>query len=121
MAQSSLRVWAIWLLKGNLVMWAVNALLLVVLVLLGSTLDAVVSSAYFSKITLLETGITFLVAGAVAFSGSVSSSKTREYIRKTDEKWSMDKLRKSEKSANKYIVLAALFFVESLIVSFLGV
>jgi hypothetical protein len=120
MVHSNLRMWTIWILKGNLVIWSVNALLFVILVSSGSALSGLVSSGYFSKMTLLETGICFLVGGAIAFSGSVSSSKTKEYIRKSDERWSIEKLRKSEKRANKYIVLAILLFVESLIVSFLG-
>jgi hypothetical protein len=113
-------MWAIWILKGNLVVWSVNILLFIILVSLGSVLSSLVSSGYFSKMILLQTGICFLVGGAIAFSGSVSSSKIKEFIRKSDEQWSIDKLRKSEKRANKYIALAILFFVESLIVSFLG-
>jgi hypothetical protein len=120
MAHSNLRTWIFWFLKGNVLIWSVNALLFVFLVLSGSILSGLVSSGYFSKITLLETGICFLVGGAIAFSGSVSSSKTKEFIRKSNEQWSIDKLRKSEKRANKYIALAILLFVESLIVSFLG-
>ena len=114
MAHSNLRTWIFWFLKGNLLIWSVNALLFVFLVLSGSILSGLVSSGYFSKITLLETGICFLVGG------SISSNKTKEFIRKSNEQWSIDKLRKSEKRANKYIALAILLFVESLIVSFLG-
>ena len=120
MVHSNLRMWMIWILRGNLVVWSVNVLLFVILVSLGSVLSGLVSSGYFSKMTLLETGICFLVGGAIAFSGSVSSSKIKEYIRKSDERWSIERLRKSEKRANKYIVLAILLFAESLIVSFLG-
>ncbi len=121
MANSSLRNWLIWILKANFVIWVINALLLVLILLLGSTWGSIVSSAFFSKITLLETGITLIVGGAIAFSGSVSSTKTKEYIRKSDERWSPETLRKSEKRANKYLVLAGLLFLESLIVASLGV
>ena len=114
------RTWSIWLLKANLIIWATNALLFAVLVLLSSDLAGFVLSGYFSKITLLETGMSFLVAGAIAFSGSVLPSKAKEYSRKTDENWSIDKLRNSEKRANKYIVLAITLFVESLLISFVG-
>ena len=120
MAHSNLRTWIFWFLKGNALIWSVNALLFVFLVFSGSVLKSLVSSGYFSKITLLETGICFLVGGAIAFSGSISSNKTKEFIRKSNEQWSIDKLRKREKRANKYIALAILLFVESLIVSFLG-
>ena len=120
MVCSNLRTWMIWILKGNLVVWFVNALLFVILVSSGYTLINLVSSGYFSKMTLLETGICFVAGGAIAFSGSVSSSKAKEYIHTSDEKWSIEKLRKNEKRANKYIALAILLFVESLIISFLG-
>jgi hypothetical protein len=120
MTHPNLRRWAIWILRGNLVIWAVNAFLLVILISLGYPLNGLVSSDYFSKITLLETGICFLVGGAIAFSGSISSSKTKEYIRRSDEQWSIEKLRRSEKKANKYIALAIILFSESLAVSLLG-
>ena len=120
MAHSNLCMWTIWILRGNLVVWSVNALFFVILVMSGSILSSLISSGYFSKMTILETGICFLVGGAIAFSGSVSSSKTKEFIRKSDEQWSIDKLRKSEKRANKYIALAILLFVEALAVSFFG-
>ena len=120
MSHSSLRATTIWIIKVNLVVWAANVLLLAIFVLSGSSLSGLLSSGFFSKLTLLETGIALIVAGAVAFSGSVSASKTKQYIRKSDEEWSIDKLRKSEKKANKYILLALLIFAESLAVSFLG-
>jgi hypothetical protein len=120
MTHSNLRVWIFWCLKGNLFLWSVNALFFVILVLSGYSANGLTSSGFFSKITLLETGICFLIGGAIAFSGSVLPSKTKEYIRKSDERWSIEKLRKSEKRANKYIALAILIFVESLAVSFLG-
>jgi hypothetical protein len=47
-------------------------------------------------------------------------SKTREVVLKSDEKWSLEKLRKSEKRANKYIVLAVILLVESILISLLG-
>ena len=89
------------------------------LVFSGSNFNDLVFSGYFSKITLLETGIALLIGGALAFSGSVLSSKAREHILKSDENWSMEKLRKTEKRANKYIVFALFLFFESIIISFL--
>jgi hypothetical protein len=111
----------VWVLKGNLIIWAVNALLFAILVLSGSTLNSLAFSGFFSKITLLETGVSFLVGGALAFSGSVLPSKTKEYVFKSDEQWSVEKLRKSERKANKYIILAVILFIESILISFLGV
>ena len=119
MARSNLRTWIIWILEGNLVVWSLNTLFFVILVSSGYALIDLISSGYFSKMTLLETGICFVAGGAIAFSGSASASKTKEYVLKSDEKWSIEKLRKNEKRANKYIALAILLFVEALIVSFL--
>ena len=120
MAHSTWLTTSIWILKVNLAIWAINALLLALFALSGSSLNELFSSGFFSKITLVETGIALIVAGAVAFSGSVSASKTKEYIHKSDEQWSIDKLRRREKTANKYIALALLIFAESLAVSLLG-
>jgi hypothetical protein len=111
---------SIWILQRNLIIWAVNGLLFVILVLLGSSLTNLIFSGYFSKITLLETGVSFLVGGALAFSGSILPSKAKEYVHKSDEQWSIEKLRKSEKRANKYIILAVILFAESILVSFFG-
>jgi hypothetical protein len=121
MTNSSWQRQLIWVLKGNLIIWTVNALLFAILVLSGSTLTNLAFSGYFSKITLIETGVSFLVGGALAFSGSVLSSKTKEYVLKSDEQWSIEKLRKSERKANKYIILAVILFVESILISFFGV
>lgn len=120
MTNSSWQRQLIWVLKGNLIIWTVNALLCAILVLSGSTLTNLAFSGYFSKITLIETGVSFLVGGALAFSGSVLPSKTKEYVLKSDERWSMEKLRKSEKRANKFIVLAVILLIESIIIGFLG-
>ena len=109
--------WLTWLLKANAVVWLINALLLAILILSGSTLTGLIFSGFFSKMTLLETGAAFLVGGARAFSGSVLPSKAKEYILKSDEKWSMEKLRNGEKAANKYIIFAVILFVESLLIS----
>ncbi len=121
MTNSSWQRQLIWVLKGNLIIWTVNALLFAILVFSGSTLTNLAFSGYFSKITLIETGVSFLVGGALAFSGSVLSSKTKEYVLKSsDEQWSIEKLRKSERKANKYIILAVILFVESILISFFG-
>jgi hypothetical protein len=120
MGHSTWHIWSIWLLKANVITWIINSLLMVVFVFSGSTLTGLVFSGYFSKITLLETGVAFLVAGALAFSGSVLPSKAKEYVLKSEEQWSVDKLKSSEKRANKFIILAAILLVESLLISFFG-
>jgi hypothetical protein len=110
----------VWVGKVNLIVWGINVIVFVILVGVTSGWTGLLSSGFFSKAALLETGIAFLAAGAIAFSGSVLPSKAKEYSRKTGEEWSMDRLRRSEKRANKYIVLAIVLFVESLLVSFVG-
>jgi hypothetical protein len=110
----------VWVLKGNLIIWAINAVLFGLLGLSGYGWNTIFFSSYFSKIALLETGICFIVGGALAFSGSVLPSKTKEYVLKSDEQWSIEKLRKSEKRANKYLILAIMLLVESIIISLFG-
>ena len=61
----------VWVLKGNLIIWAINAVLFGLLGLSGYSWNTLMVSSYFSKIALLETGICFIVCGALAFSGSV--------------------------------------------------
>jgi len=121
MTQRASKTYLIWVLKGNLVVWAINGILFAVMGLLGYDWATLVAAGFFSKVTFLETGASFLIGGALAFSGSVLQSKAKEQILKTaDEPWSMEKLRKGEKRANKFIVLAIILFVESLFVAFLG-
>jgi hypothetical protein len=120
MVHSTLRSLSIWILKGVLIIWLVNALLFVILVLSGYVLSDLVSSGLFSKISLLEAGLAFIVGGAIAFSGSILPTKARENILKREEEWSLEKLKKSEKTANKYISLAVILFLISMIISILG-
>jgi hypothetical protein len=110
----------VWILKASLVTWSFNSLLFVVLVFSGSNMASLAFSGYFSKITLLETGVSFLIGGAIAFSGSVLPSKAKEFALKSDERWSIEKLRKNEKRADKYIIFAIIMLIESIVVSFFG-
>jgi predicted metal-binding membrane protein len=112
--------YAIWIAKGNLIIWIFNAVILAMLVL-NSSFAYLLNSEYFSKITLLETGIALLVAGGIAFSGTVLPSKAKEQILKSEsEHWSFEKLKKSEKKANRYVILALVLFVESVALSLFG-
>ena len=108
---------SIWVLKADLVVWAINAVSYAILSLSGLS---GATFGFFSKIALLETGISFLVGGALAFSGSVLPNKAKGQITRKDEDWSIEKLRSSERRANKYLVLAVILFVECLAASFLG-
>ena len=114
-AEHSLLKWEI---KLNAIIWAANFLIFVILTL--AVHNTALMSAYFSKISFLETGITFLVGGIIAFSSSVLPSKAREYVSKKEEHWSIDTLKIGEKRANKYLLLATMLFVESILISVLG-
>lgn len=120
MPLSSWRPLVVWLLKAILVTWLLNVLFLAILYLSGYRLEGLINSDYLSKITLLEAGIAFVAGGAIAFSASVLPSKARENILKTGEPWTMEKLKKSEKTANKFITLAVIMLLVSLLVSILG-
>jgi hypothetical protein len=120
MINSAWRRLFVWVLKGNLIIWAINAVFLALLGLTGSNWIALLFSNFLSKIALLETGICFIVGGALAFSGSVLPTKAKEYVLKSDEQWSIEKLRKSEKKANRYLILAIILLAESIILGFLG-
>jgi uncharacterized membrane protein len=105
-----------WILKANLIIWALNALIFVILIITSfSVLN------YFGKITLLETGLCFLVGGAIAFSGSASTGKANEQISKSSERWSIEKLKSREKKANRYLLLAGILLIECLIISLFGI
>ncbi len=107
------------MLKANILVWLINLATLAFSSLIGQSWTSLINSGYFPKILLLETGIALLIGGAMAFSGSVSPSKVKEQVTHSKENWSMENLRKSEKKANMYIILAVLLFVQSLLVSFL--
>ena len=110
-----------WILKANLVIWLINVVAFGVFVAAGFELNIILNQSFFSKLVLLETGVTFLVGGFFAFSGSALQNKTREHLLKKEEKWSIETLKNKEKRANKYIILAAVLFVQSLVIGFLGV
>ncbi len=110
----------VWQLKANLGLWIVNGLLLLVFSLVNHDFLQTMNLEFFSKLTFIETGIALIVGGVIAFSGSVSASKSKEFILKSNERWSIEKLRVSEKGANKFLILALVLFLESLIISYFG-
>ncbi len=107
-----------WMIKLNVIVWVANCLIFVILTLVDH--NAMLLQAFFTKASFLETGITFLVGGVLTFSSSVLPSKAREYISKSEEHWSIDTLRIAEKRANKYLLLAIILFIQSIIISFFG-
>jgi hypothetical protein len=111
---------AFWILKANLVTWMANAVIFLIIALLGIDFGSIIYASFFSKITLAETGIALVVAGGLAFSDSALSSKAKEQLLNSEEKWSIDKLRASEKKANKFIFLSLILFLECVVIAFLG-
>jgi hypothetical protein len=105
--------------KANGVVWLVNLTVLAVLSLFGFSWLSLLLTGYLSKMLFLETGLALLIGGAMAFSGGIFPSKVREHFGGSNEKWSVEKLRKSEKTANMYLVLGVVLFVQCLLVSFL--
>ena len=107
-----------WTIELNIIIWVANFLIFAMLVL--AVHDAVLLQAYFTKALFLETGIAFLVGGLIAFSSSVLPSKAREIVSKSEEHWSIDILKAGEKRANKYLLLAIILFIQSIIISIIG-
>jgi hypothetical protein len=108
-----------WEVKAILIIWIVNLSFIVISTIILTDFRFN-SNAILSKLTFVETGIILLVGGIISFLGSVSASKNKEFISKTEEHWTIDILRSREKQANKYLILSALLFVQSIIISFIG-
>jgi hypothetical protein len=111
---------ALWELKANVLIWLINGIVVLTLILLGNDFQTLLAATIFSKLALLESGIIFLTGGIIAFSGSVSASKSKEVLLKSSEQWSIEKLKSSEKTANNYLLLALIILVISIIISVLG-
>jgi len=111
---------ALWELKANVLIWLINGIVVLTLILLGNDFQTLLAATIFSKLALLESGIIFLTGGIIAFSGSVSASKSKEVLLKSSEQWSIEKLKSSEKTANNYLLLALIILVVSIIISVLG-
>ncbi len=106
----------IWVLRVNFVFLAIDLLLLLFLsIFLKVTVFTLVEDGFFSLILLLDSGIIFLIGGLIAMSSSIFPSKVREHVLHSDEKWSQETHKKSEKKANLYILAGILLFLESLV------
>jgi hypothetical protein len=118
--KNGLTKFLLWMVKANGIIWVFNLASILILSATGYNGSKLLASGYFPKMLLLETGVAFLIGGAMAFSGSIFPSKVREHFMNSKEKWSMENLRRNERKANMYIILAVLLFVQSLIVSLLS-
>lgn len=104
----------IWALKINFSILAVDLGLLLVWSLLSNiNILPPVRRDFFPLLLLLESGLIFLIGGAIAMSSSIFPSKIREHISRSEEKWSKEKLKKGEAKANLYILAGILLFLES--------
>jgi hypothetical protein len=111
---------ALWELKALALIWLINGIVVFALIFMGNAFQTLLAATIFSKLALFESGITFLIGGIIAFSGSVSANKSKEVLLKSNEQWSIEKLKSSEKAANKYLLLALIILVVSIIISVLG-
>jgi hypothetical protein len=118
MTQSSWQLLLKWIVKLNIVIWIVNCFVFVALA--ASHLNSGFLYYYFSKVLFFETGIAFLIGGILAFSSSALTSKTKEYISKSPENWSIQMLKQGEKRANKCLILAIVLLAQSILFSLLG-
>ena len=110
----------LWVLKVNLTFLIIDLLLLLFLsLLLRVDLFSLVRAGFFPMTLLLNSGIVFLAGGLIAMSSSIFPSKIREYVFHSDEKWSKEKQKKSERKANLYILTGVVLFLESLVSTYL--
>jgi len=105
-----------WILKVNLTFLVIDLLLLPFLSLfLGVSVLSLVKAGFFPTMLLLNSSIIFLAGGLIAMFSSIFPSKIREYIFHSDEKWSEETQKKSERKANLYVLAGIILFLESLI------
>ena len=106
----------LWVLKVNLAFLVIDLLLLLFLaLLLRVSVFSLVKAGFFPMTLLLNSGIVFLAGGLMAMSSSIFPSKIREYVLHSDEKWSEERQKKSERKANLYILTGIILFLESVI------
>ena len=104
----------VWALKVNLLILAIDLGLLATGFLLSdNNMVAPSRRDFFPLLLLLESGLIFLVGGAVALSSSIFPSKIREHVFHSEEKWSKEKLKRGEARANLYILAGVFLFFES--------
>lgn len=112
---ASLRKSLFWVLRANFVVLLIDLILLLIwLALQNEGLMPPVRKDFLAVLLLLEAALVFLAGGAIVMSASVFANKFREYFFHSKEKWSAEKLRKSESSANLYILTGILLFLESI-------
>ncbi len=101
-------------LEADLLVLATNSLALVGLAALYGVDVVSLIRTYLATAFFLESGIVFVVAGAIVMSSGIFGGKVREHVFHSGDKWSQDKLKQSERRANVIIVLAILLFIEAI-------
>lgn len=110
-----------WVLKADLVLLAIDLLLLPISSWFYQTSAlSLVKDGFFSRMLLLESGIILLAGGLIAMSSSIFPSKVREHVFHSGEKWSQETHKKSEAKANLYILTGVLLLLESIASTFLA-
>jgi len=104
---------AVWALKVNVALLVIDFLILALMFFFLKV--NILNPVVFSMLLLLESGITFLVGGALVISSSIFPSKVREEIFHTEERWSLEKHHQTQRKANRYILVGVFLFLESLI------
>ena len=104
-----------WILKVNMTILLVDMILVLVLSqFLNYSIYSMIKGNFLTLTLLLESGITFLVGGAIAMSSSIFMNRLREHVFHSSEEWTVGKEREAEKRASRYIVLGILLFLESI-------
>ena len=68
---------------------------------------------YFTLFTLAQAALLFLAAGALDVTASLSFSKVRGRVTKTEKAWSVEGQRKAQSRAAPFIVTGIILFVLS--------
>ncbi len=73
---------------------------------------------YFTLLTLAEAALLFLLAGVLDIGGSLSFSKLRDHMAKTEKGWSMQEHRRAQSRAAPLIVTGVILFVLSFVLAY---
>jgi hypothetical protein len=114
-----LRELVTWGLKANIIVLAVDLpILIAVWLFQGIDLPATFSG-YFPAMLLVEAAVVFTIGGLIPLTSTIFFSRIRKHFLHSNEEWSADKHKESERRSN-YLILTGLFlFLESLAVSVL--
>ncbi len=108
-------------LKMNAYLLLIDLILLpIVSFVLGVRLSITIVRDYLSLILFIESGVVLIVGGMIAMSSSLSASKIREHVLRSEERWSPEEYMKGSSRANRYILASAFLFIEALMASILS-